>query len=426
MAPSCSRCDQLKRKLLIVSRDTRSGMNWARNLERFCRFRYKLIPVEVLFILFNFLVMFHPQIYKQLFFQRLAEEAVAPNFTDLSNYTTQSSYCLNQDLVVNYTSNATFEKVQRTANHFTMYCEIISLGTGSLVALIYGPLSDIIGRKPILVIGFTGILLAGVVQLCIVVFELNLYFNLLSVGMFGLGGGSATMTGIAFASVSDVTPKKWLAARMGIVESGVSIGMIMSFLIGFNWLQSDHCNFLPPVILMISTSVFCLLYLIIFPEPLSKNKSKQSTNESRGFTKLLNGVKLFFIPSYIGFPNWWRVWVICIVISLESLCETGSDEIINYFLYNKPLEWSYRAISFYGAYFNILNAASLLIICPILIALKLSKYLVILIPIVVAVVCNVVTGFVSKTWEMYVGEPMQIYIVFYYVPCFFYVKLEDF
>ena len=363
------------------------------------RLRYKIVPVEVLFILFCFLMMLHPQLYTQLFFQRIAQDAIAS-----SNSTLLSHQCLNQDLVINYTSSATFEKVQRTANHYNMYCEIISLGTGSLVALIYGPLSDIIGRKPILVIGFTGILLAGVVQLCIVVFELNLYFNLLSVGMFGLGGGSATMTGIAFASVSDVTPKKWLAARMGIVESGVSIGMIMSFLIGYNWLQSDHCNFLPPVILMISTSVFCLLYLIIFPEPLSKNKSEQTPNESRGFTKLLNGVKLFFIPSYIGYFNWWRVWIICIVICLESLCEIGSNEIINYYLYNKPLEWSYRLISFYGTYFSIMNAVSLLILCPVLIALKFPKYLIILIPIVAAVLCNVATGFVRKTWEMFVGE----------------------
>lgn len=367
--------------------------------------RYKIFPLEVLFLLFNFVVLYHPQIYSQLFFQRLAQDALA-----LANDTTTTvSFCLNQTYIVNRTNNATFEKVQTGANHFNMYNEVISLSAGSLMALLYGPLSDIVGRKPIFFVLFIAILLAGLLQLVVVVFKLNLYYNLLCMAVYGLGGGYATMTGVAFAAASDVTPKRWLAARMGILESCISFGTVMSFLIGYNWLQSDNCDFVPPVLLIIGISIFCLIYLAFFPEPMNKEKVRNDygADENRGFIKLLNGVKIFFIPSFVGFSNWWRVWLLCIVISLESLCEIGSGEIINYFLYNKPLEWSYRFISYYGAYFNVLNALSLLILCPILIALKFRKHYIIFIPIFTAVICNVLTGFVKKTWEMFVGEKLQ-------------------
>ena len=378
-----------------ANRGSRRNWNWK-------GLRYKIFPVEVLFLLFYFLVLYHPKIYTQLFFQRLAQDALAL----VANDSTTVSFCLNQTYIVNHTSNATFEKVQTAANHLNMYSEVISLGTGSLMALLYGPLSDIIGRKPIFIVLFTGILLAGLMQLVVIVFKLNLYFNLICMAIYGLGGGYATMTGVAFAAASDVTPKIWLAARMGILESCISFGTVMSFLIGYNWLQSDNCDFVPPVLLIIGTSVFCLAYLVFFPEPMNKVEVRNNygTDENRGFIKLLNGAKILFKPNFIGFSNWWRVWLLCIVISLESLCEIGSDEIINYFLYNKPLEWSYHFISYYGAYFNVLNALSLLVLCPILIGLKFRKHFIILIPIVAAVICNVLTGFVKRTWEMFVGE----------------------
>uniref|UniRef100_A0A1X7VW36 Major facilitator superfamily (MFS) profile domain-containing protein n=1 Tax=Amphimedon queenslandica TaxID=400682 RepID=A0A1X7VW36_AMPQE len=285
--------------------------------------RYKIFPVEVLFLLFYFVVLYHSQIYSQLFFQRLAQDALA-----LANDTTTTvSFCLNQTYIVNRTSNATFEKVQTGANHFNMYNEVISLSAGSLMALLYGPLSDIVGRKPIFFVLFIAILLAGILQLVIVVFELNLYYNLLCMVVYGLGGGYATMSGVVFAAASDVTPKRWLAARMGILESCISFGTIMSFLIGYNWLQSDNCDFVPPVLLIIGTSIFCLVYLAFFPEPMKREKVRidDGVNENRGFIKLLNGVKIFFIPIICnvltGFVR--KTWEMFVVGGFLSIRDIG-------------------------------------------------------------------------------------------------------
>lgn len=359
--------------------------------------RFKIFPIEFLYLIFMFLVMFHPQIYRQLFFQRTAQDIMS----NASNYTVpNSTVCLKQDIIVNYTSNATFERLQREANIFNMYSEIISLTCGSITALIYGPLSDTIGRKPILLIVFIGLLLASLMQISVILFEINLYYNLLSVALYGLGGGFATMSGVTFAAVTDITPKKWRTIRMGAVESCVALGFIASFLIGFNWFQSDNCNFLPPAILMVALSIISLLYLILFPEPLGKDQS----SDSSGFKKLANGAKLFFVPSYSGYSNWWRVWFITLVICLTALCEVGGDEIMSYFLYNKPLEWSYRWIGYFGAFTNAIDAVTLLVILPILLKLGLSQYIILLLGVILPSLSNAAIANVKKTWEMIVGK----------------------
>ena len=368
--------------------------------------RFKLFPVEVIFIVYIFVVMFYTQIYKQYFFQRLAEDAIAANDSYLFNdtYTQNHSVCLKQKDIVPFTGNATFELIQANSNDLNMYCDIISLGTSGIVALIYGPLSDIIGRKPIMLSVFCGLLFAAIVQAVTVAYRLNLYYFLLSVGFYGLGGAYATMTGVSFAAASDVTPTKWLTLRMGIVESCVALGTIFSNIAGYYWFQKNGCNFLPPAILMIAVVVFGLLYILVFPEPLRKCNTATDEVRINGFRKLVNGGKLFLFPKYIGFSNWWRIWIITSMICLQSLCEIGSGEIINYFLHNKPLEWSYYFIGTYGIVTEAVHALLLLVVLPVLLAIRIPNAVLILIAVLFAIGCNILIASIQTTWEMFIGK----------------------
>lgn len=358
--------------------------------------RFKLFPVEVIFIIYVFVVMFYTQIYKQYFFQRLAKQALSDY-----NHTINHSICLEQEYVAPITGNATFEKIQATTNNLNMYCEIISLGTGGIIALIYGPLSDIIGRKPIMLSVFSGLLLASIVQLVIVTRQIDLNYYLLSVGLYGLGGAYGTMTGVSFAAASDVTPKKWLTLRMGVVESCIAIGTIFSNVAGFYWFQKSGCDFLPPAILMTSVAAFGFAYiLLLFPEPLPKS----SDGSTRGFRKLISGGKLFLFPSFVGFSNWWRVWFITFMICLQAVCEIGSGEIMNYFLHNKPLEWSYNVIGTYGIVTEASHALLLLIVLPILLVVGFPGPAIILIAVLFAMGSNALIAISKTTWEMFLGE----------------------
>ena len=365
------------------------------------RLRIFAFPMEIFFVIFMFIIITFTQLYQQYFFQRITRDALSK----LSNYTTPShSVCLKQDYIVNYTGNASFQNLQAKVNSLSMYGDIICSCTSSLMALILGPLSDRIGRKPVICYNITGVLLAGVMQVLIIELNLDVHYYLLAIFIYGLGGGYTTMGGIAFAAVSDITPKKWLTVRMGAIEAGIGIGKALSFIVTYVWLQYNGCQFGPPSWLMLGAVIVLLVFFSYLPESLPNNQENSPYGQKNTIKQIANGAKIYFWPKYVGFSRWWKVWVATIIICSECLCDLGTSSITPYFLHNKPLQWSYDYIGIYGVVISSTSVGSLLIILPKMVAIGLSNTTIALISAGVAIATNIAIANVKSTWEMYIGK----------------------
>ena len=361
----------------------------------------KVFPMEIFFIIFMFIIITFTQLYQQYFFQRITRDALSK----LSNYTTPShSVCLKQDYIVNYTGNASFQNLQANINSLSMYGDIICSCTSSLMALILGPLSDRIGRKPVICYNITGVLLAGVMQVLIIELNLDVHYYLLAIFIYSLGGGYTTMGGIAFAAVSDITPKKWLTVRMGAIEAGIGIGKALSFIVTYVWLQYNGCQFGPPSWLMLGAVIVLLVFFSYLPESLPNNQENSPYGQKNTIKQIANGAKIYFWPKYVGFSCWWKVWVATIIICSECLCDLGTSSITPYFLHNKPLQWSYDYIGIYGVVISSTSVGSLLIILPKMVAIGLSNATIALISAGVAIATNIAIANIKSTWEMYIGK----------------------
>lgn len=361
------------------------------------KWRRWLFPIEIFICLLMFLILYSGQIYKQYIFQRLAKETL----TNLPNYTAPTmSLCLKQDYIVNLTTDATFLHLQKRANDISMYCEVISLGTSAIMAFFYGSLSDIIGRKLILGLCLFGVLLCSIVQVVVIELDINIYWMLLSLALYGMLGGTSTILGVSFASVTDITTNKWRTLRLGIAESAMGFGRATSYLIAYDWINWNGCNFRGPAYLMIGCSVIAFVYLVLLPESLPQDR-RMTKNEV--LHKLVNSAKIFLIPAYRGFSKWWRICVAVAIISLECLSVVGVEQIMNYFLHDKPLEWSYDLIGIYGVITSFTMVAGLIVVLPILLALHFSNQCICLVAITFAVVSNILMATVKTDWEMYLG-----------------------
>ena len=365
----------------------------------------KLFPYELLFLLFQFSERFYRLLYQQYYFQQLAKQTLA----EITNYTAPTDqFCLDQDYVVNYTGDERFLEFQDTVNRLNMYTEVIFLGLSALVALVLGPLSDIIGRKPIMLISVLGLVLNGVMQFIIVHYNLNVYYYLLCAAFFGgFGGFSTTMT-VMLGTIFDVTPKNWLTVRNGIIELCVALAKTTTAAASNNWIQKTGCNFEPPAWLMIAVTTLAMLLGLIMPETLSKElKLKYKAQSSKGFKKLINGVKIYTLPKQIGFDKYWQMITATSVIVLASFGLGASNQIMNYFLHNEPLEWSYDIIGIFGVLYSGSMGLTLILVLPILVWFRLSNSLICLLGALCAVSTNIVMATVKTTWEMFLGKIME-------------------
>ena len=84
-----------------------------------------------------------------------------------------------------------------------MYLEIAETVPSLFMVLIMGPLSDVIGRKPMLAIPLFGNLLRNIIILLCQIFDLPLYTVIIGTAMDGCIGGPATFIGTAYAYIAD-------------------------------------------------------------------------------------------------------------------------------------------------------------------------------------------------------------------------------
>ena len=372
----------------------------------------KCFPYEIPFLLYQFSEHFYRLLYQQYYFQQLGFQTLV----ELSNYSYPSgSICLAEDYIVTYIGQEEFVKLQQNVNHFNMYSEIVFLGLSVLIAFILGPLSDIIGRKPIMIIVCVGIVLTAAMQFVVIQFKLPVQYYLLCSVFFGGFGGYGTMMAVVLAIMCDVTPSKAYAIRIGIVEACIAFAKATSSLACNNWSQISNCSFFQPASwLMIVISALTLLCVVIMPETLCKERRENyRQQQSKGFEKIINGVKLYTQPHFLGWNNYWQLYAATLVLCLASLGVGGSNQIINYFLHNKPLEWSYDKVGIYGVLYAGSMGITLVIILPILVLLGLTSHCICLIGALFAIVTNILLANIASSWEMFTGN-IQLLINYSY------------
>ena len=88
-------------------------------------------------------------------------------------------------------------------------------------------------------------------------------------------GGFGAVLVAAYAYITDITPKRWLTVRMGIIEFMIFIGAAASSASSISWLGSNGCDFHPTAWLMMATAVLSFLYILVLPESLTNERKKE-------------------------------------------------------------------------------------------------------------------------------------------------------
>ena len=385
-----------------------SSDNWCKYLPpdaadpSFCSVpRRRIFPVEFSFFLYTFSLSLFIELYQQYYFQQISMET-------LRNVTNQASLnrseCFNQEYIVNLTNNQTFQDVQRETSQFNIYTQIILYMTSSLVTLLVGPMSDVIGRKPFTVVIVCGLLIAAVGQVVIIHFHFSIWFFMAAAFVLSLPGGLGGMLTLCAASIRDGTSDQWLTLRMGFLEAGLFFARSLGSVTALNWMQASSCDFSLLSWMMIGVGSCTVLYVLLVPESVEKDNVLRMSNLCCCIaSQLLNSVKVFLWPPYIGFHRFWKVVVAEVVICVAMFNLMGLLQIQNYFLLHLPLEWPHSLVGIYGAVNSAVHGTALILLIPVLTIARLPDPLVGLVGVLFAAAASVAIANIQTTWEMFLG-----------------------
>lgn len=172
----------------------------------------------------------------------------------------------------------------------------LNVGIFSLMQFIFNPLwgrlSDIYGRKPILIFGLSGNIISYIITgLVLAGFWKSIPLLFIS---RGLAGFFSANIGAAMAYISDVTPPKDRSKGMGLIGAAFGLGFVFGpFIGGF---LAKRFGFGFPTFLSAGLSFLALVLTLLFvneslPKELRAGKSMTGFNLKNGWHRLVDALK---------------------------------------------------------------------------------------------------------------------------------------
>ncbi len=386
---------------LLRSDSHSASLLWTRPCAWYWKFRKKrFLTVEPVMFLYMFGVSLLGITTSQYVFNRFGQEEYAKYGYDGFTMPT----CISKDDLERHTNRSeTGEEVQEMSSVFTLMNGLSEQLPSIVAVLLCGPISDRVGRKPLIVLIASTACVLGAVMVVLVHFDRDLYYFFPLSFVNGLSGSISGMVTATYSYIADVSSTKWLTTRLGILEAMMFGGLTLSAAVVGVWLRQTNCEFTMMYLIYIVCNLLIVLYTLLFlPESLTSEQRRERTREQRRglFSVIIRGIKVFVVRQY----SRWRLWFGLVSMAILYILTYGSITIMIYYLLNEPLEWDVGLIGIYQSLYFFLHGFSLLVIFPVMVVLGVPDTLLLLGGTVVSIVGFFLTGFVRTTWEMFAGK----------------------
>ncbi len=364
----------------------------------------KIITVEPALFLYMFGNFLFTILTQQYYINRYALEIL-----NITSQLDNGSNCINisaQDIITG--ENDTQTIVESHATLLAVYCSIPYRLFSLISTLFFGPLSDYYGRRPVMIIALFGAALQGVCAVCVVHFNLNMYFFVLAYALAGVTGGLSSIVMAGFSYVSDVSTKRWRTVRIGIAESMVFSAGVLSAGFGGWWFKHLQCRLQDPLLLIIACHIAAILYVLIFiPQSMTKDRRKiRNRSKKSDGSLVVQGFKILFGMVEKYRPVTWVMWVTLIPMIVVVMNLVGSAAVQIFFL--KYLEWGPELIGAQVALSLGSRFASLVVVLPIFVALKTPDPVIAAVGAVFNLTMNLFMGLSHKTYQVFIGKMLCI------------------
>ena len=362
--------------------------------------RSKFITVEPAILLFFFARYLYLPLYEQYYYVSYGSQILHNTSFPFPNGT----FCLNSSQVDRYAGNGSYKWVETKSNDLVFYGQIATRIPQIVISIFLGPLSDQIGRKPIIIFAGVGTTIQGILSIVIVKFQWNPYYFILTNFIAGMMGNFTAILSSGLAYLSDISSEKWRGLRLGILETVYSIGAGLGFLSTGYWLQLNTCNFIPPLCLYTALNFAIIVYIAFcIPESLSKSQRKElAAKNPNGLKSMLNGIRIFLgcVPRY----SVWRLWAASLINNLMALNVAGAVLLAVYFLKCPTFDLSAQMIGMYQGIQSVSRALTNVVLMSIFSAIEVPEAALALIALLFHSGCDLLTGFSAKVYQVYIGQ----------------------
>jgi PCFT/HCP family folate transporter-like MFS transporter 1/3 len=242
------------------------------------------------------------------------------------------------------------QAVQEQTSQWQMYLQVTCSVIAVFTTIVYGPYSDVAGRRIILLLPSIAAVMKFTFNAFVIYFNLPVWCLLLGQILEGLSGGFETMIMIVFSYIADTTTSDTRGMRMTIAQSMLAFAMATAQ-IGLGYFIKAT-GFFYPYITLCGFLILNLIYVILFvPETVGADRSFRYRVTDFHIGRSCRATVAVFTETEDRRNV--KIWLLLIITFFCSIPLVSRFTMIVLFTMNIPLCWGPEKIGVYAAISNV-------------------------------------------------------------------------
>ncbi len=279
-----------------------------------------------------------------------------------------------------------------------IYIDIAEIIPSVLATLVLGPISDLKGRKLILVLPLIGNSVMNIIFILIQLLNWPYGVSIFASIVNGLSGSTALMYTVAFSYIADVSNKEDTVMRMTILDTVYTLASAVAMV--YMGYIIEALGFVYPYVVLIALNILNILYVTcVMPESIKSVRDlKELDNPGKQIIKAFTTITK---PTIKG--NDWKLKVCLITNTCIVIAVNGLVRMQSLFAMDEPLCWGSVLIGYHGAVTQVVtNVAKLLLV--IYAMPKLTEIGCIILGFVSGGLSMIIQSVAVQTWIMFMGK----------------------
>ncbi|XP_026576958.1 proton-coupled folate transporter [Pseudonaja textilis] len=150
------------------------------------------------------------------------------------------------------------QELETLVAHWNLYLNLAGFFVGLFSVTLFGPWSDSVGRRPVLILPTLGMALQAAIYLVVMYAELPVGYLLVGRVLSGLSGDYNLVLAGCFAYVADVSDQKGRTFRVAVLEACLGLAGMVASVLGGPWRRAQ--GYVAPFWLVFAASLAAALY----------------------------------------------------------------------------------------------------------------------------------------------------------------------
>ncbi|XP_065588260.1 proton-coupled folate transporter [Cyrtonyx montezumae] len=253
------------------------------------------------------------------------------------------------------------EEVEALVAHWNLYINLGGFFVGLFSVTLFGPWSDSVGRRPVLVLPAVGMAVQAAVYLLVMYLRLHVAYLLLGRIISGLLGDYNLILAGCFASAADSSDQRARTFRVAILEACLGVAGMVASIGGGQWRKAE--GYINPFWLVLAASLAAALYAALCLQETVKQRREAKLLTLQHYKAVY---RLYTAPENLSSRR--KLALYSLAFFLLVTVHFGTKDIYVLYELGSPLCWAsdligYGSAASYLAYLSSLGGLRLLQLC---------------------------------------------------------------